>query len=131
MKKVFTWTDIARIGRSVFADVPQTRKDLQNWTTALMEICTSAQSIVRSLDYEIETFPDIEQGILKSLEDASAELLKALKLFRYYNWSKFMDWLYYAIFPPELAGGVRFIEPAEPEKVEESLEEEIYGENNE
>ncbi|KKK60321.1 hypothetical protein LCGC14_3025540 [marine sediment metagenome] len=80
-RKIFTWVDLRRIGKSVFMDVPENLKEIKSWTASVMLICTSAYIVVRGIQDDLEADRNLSDAVWKVLVSAAADLAKTIKLF--------------------------------------------------
>jgi len=79
--KILMWRDVRRIGKSVFADVPENLKEVKAWTGSVMLLCTSAYIVVRGLRDLLEHDGDLREAVWKVLVGAAGDLAKTINLF--------------------------------------------------
>lgn len=117
-KRIFTWKDIRRIGKSVFLDKPEGFEQIQAWTSSLLLITTAVKDILRMLEYELTESEKLRAAVSQMIEWSFEELSRAFYLFSKNRWEKIIRDLYEIFVPEELAGGVMILEniPEEEEK---------------
>ena len=90
----FNWTDIERIGKKTFTDVPKDYEEFRSWSNALFLMNVSAQHIIRSGYFTIEEHADLFAGIYDTIKDSMTELIKAGQLFPRFKVEELLDFIY-------------------------------------
>lgn len=89
--RLFNWTDIARISRSVATDVPRTKKEIQDWSAALLSLASGVYHVLRSVQGTLETDRNLANGVTDMLMHTAEQLFIGLELLPKYQFLLFWE----------------------------------------
>ena len=112
---LFTWSDMKRIGRSVFDDIPRTEKEIKAWTGTVFLLATSIYHVLRGIQLRIEFDPDLFRGVYAMLRGSVEEMMKGVGLFPQYERDELINFLIEGFILGYGAGYVKVIEDKEIE----------------